>query len=168
MTDEKPAEIEQHSTQVKTIPPSPYTEARKASIDAAKLHDETEKMLPTNKKKKSSSGALINFLYDPKKKAVLGRNALNWGKLKFMSIKKFYLFNILAKLSAFYTVFYFCLGCFFVVLLYAFYLILDRHEPRYYDTESTMAVRTSFTVGLYKKIKFIICILISYFVFFNL
>jgi hypothetical protein len=90
MTDEKLAEIEQHPTQVRTIPPSPYTEARKASIDAAKLHDETEKMLPTNKKKKSSTGGLINFLYDSKKKTVLGRGALNWGKLKFMSIKKSY------------------------------------------------------------------------------
>jgi hypothetical protein len=55
---------------------------------------------------------------------------------------------ILAKLAAAYTVFYFCLGCFFVGLLYLFFLMIDRDIPRHVNTESTMAVRTSATVGL--------------------
>ncbi len=63
-------------------------------------------------------------------------------------------FYISAKLAAFYTVFYFCLGCFFVFLLWAFYVVLDKHEPRYYNTESTTAVRSTATVGLYKKKNF--------------
>lgn len=45
-------------------------------------------------------------------------------------------------------VFYFCLGLFFVGMLQVFALILDRNVPRYYNTESTMAVRTTATVGL--------------------
>ncbi len=68
-----------------------------------------------------------------------------------MSIKNMIYFCILAKLAAFYTVFYFCLGCFFVILLYGFYLILDKNEPRYSNRESTMAVRTTATVGLYEN-----------------
>ncbi|CAF1538180.1 unnamed protein product, partial [Adineta steineri] len=52
----------------------------------------------------------------------------------------------LAKLAAFYTVFYFCLGCFFVGLLYIFAFSLDEHEPRYYNEDSTMAIRTTATV----------------------
>lgn len=54
----------------------------------------------------------------------------------------------LAKLAAFYTVFYFCLGCFFVLLLYIFANVLDRDTPTYYNSESTMAVRTTASVGL--------------------
>jgi len=87
ITDGKLAEIEQPPTYINTIPPSPYTEARKASIDAAKLNDETTTILLTNKKKKTPSRSIIHFLYDPRKKTVLGRDSLNWGKFKFMSIK---------------------------------------------------------------------------------
>ncbi|UJR27008.1 hypothetical protein I4U23_008313 [Adineta vaga] len=55
----------------------------------------------------------------------------------------------LAKLATYYTIFYFFLGCFFVALVYIFASILDRTEPRYHNTESTMAVRsTSAVVGM--------------------
>ena len=34
-----------------------------------------------SKKKKKSTGKLIaNFLYDPKRKTIFGRDSLNWGK----------------------------------------------------------------------------------------
>ncbi len=80
---------DQNSTEVKTIPPSPYTEARKASIEEAKAHNEeakalheSEELLPKEKKKKKySCKTAANFLYDPRRKTVLGRSALNWGKI---------------------------------------------------------------------------------------
>ena len=65
---------------------------------------------------------------------------------------------ILAKLAVFYAIFYFFLGCFFVALVYVFASILDRREPRYYNTESRMAVRSPTAVGLY----FFSCLRISF------
>jgi hypothetical protein len=58
-------------------------------------------------------------------------------------------FIFLAKLATFYSIFYFILGCFFVGLVYIFASILDRTQPRYYNTESTMAVRSPNAIGLY-------------------
>ncbi|CAF0791721.1 unnamed protein product [Adineta ricciae] len=85
-----------------------------------------------SEKKPSVIQKMLRFLYDPRKKTVLGRDALNW-----------------AKLATFYTIFYFFLGCFFLILLNIFASILDRTEPRYYNAESTMAVRsTAAVVGM--------------------
>jgi hypothetical protein len=77
------AEQEQRLVNPETIPPSPYTEARKTSVYEAKVvPDDNEKTLPSNKKKKSSGRSFINFIYDSRRKTVLGRSSLNWGKIK--------------------------------------------------------------------------------------
>ncbi|CAF1211934.1 unnamed protein product [Adineta ricciae] len=83
----------------------------------------------TPKEKKSVLQAVLHFVYNPQQKTVLGRSSLNW-----------------AKLALFYSVFFFCLGSFFVGFLYLFALFTDSNEPRYTNTESTMAVRTTATV----------------------
>ncbi|CAF3449093.1 unnamed protein product [Rotaria sp. Silwood1] len=71
------------------------------------------------KKTQNSTKSFTNFLYNSRQKTVLGRNALNW-----------------AKLSIFYTILYLFLGFFFVGLTYVFASILDRTQPRYYNTET--------------------------------
>lgn len=110
------------------------------------------------KKTQKSRESFINFVYNSRKNTVLGRDALNWGKFKRNNINNnnnFYIYQnnsflfILAKLSTFYTMFYFILGCFFVGLTYVFATMLDRTQPRYFNTESTMAVRSTAAVGLY-------------------
>ncbi len=150
MNGKDPAQ-EEFVTDVTTLPVSPYTEGRKASIENAQLLHDNKVKLAANKKKKSAGKSFGDFFYNPQRKTLLGRSSLNWGKNKFKFI--FIYIFILAKLAAFYTVFYFSLGCFFVGLLYIFALLLDREVPRYYNTESAMAVRTTATVGLL-KIKF--------------
>lgn len=52
---------------------APKDRSRTSSIISS-LADKSEK------KKKSSIKSIINFLYNPKKKTVLGRDSLNWGK----------------------------------------------------------------------------------------
>ncbi|CAF1581851.1 unnamed protein product, partial [Adineta steineri] len=117
----------ERSDDITLVPTNTGAEQRKDSH----WNDDKLSGLPT-KKKGNAAKAFMNFLYNPEKKTVLGRDSLNW-----------------AKLSAFYTVFYFFLGCFFVGLVYIFASILDRVEPRYHNTESAMAVRsTSAVVGM--------------------
>ncbi|CAF2140149.1 unnamed protein product [Rotaria magnacalcarata] len=122
-TDVKPEHL---PSEIRVIPSSPYTEVRKPSINREVLVPENEAIIAGSKTQERSA---TSFLNNARKKIVLGRSSLNW-----------------ARLAAFYTVFYFCLGCFFVMLLYAFAMILDRDVPRYYNQESTMAVRTAATV----------------------
>ncbi|CAF1560392.1 unnamed protein product, partial [Adineta steineri] len=114
----------ERSDDITLVPTNTGAEQRKDSH----WNDDKLSGLPT-KKKGNAAKAFMNFLYNPKKKTVLGRDSLNW-----------------AKLSAFYTVFYFFLGCFFVGLVYIFASILDRVEPRYHNTESAMAVRSTSAV----------------------
>ena len=83
-------------------------------------------------KKKSPVASLLNFIYNSRRKTVLGRDALNWGKL-----------------ATFYTIFFFCVSCFFTGLLHLFALSLDSRVPRYYNEDSTMTVRTSASIGLF-------------------
>ncbi|CAF4600034.1 unnamed protein product [Rotaria sp. Silwood1] len=111
---------------IRVLPPSPYTEVSKAGFLKEKTTPLNEEIIQTNKKLDKSR---TNFLYDPRRKTILGRSSLNW-----------------LRLAAFYTVFYFCLGMFFVLLLYVFALMLDREIPTYYNKDSTMAVRTTATV----------------------
>ncbi|CAF1046934.1 unnamed protein product [Rotaria sp. Silwood1] len=102
------------------------------------------------KKTQNSTKSFTNFLYNSRQKTVLGRNALNWGnsKDKYNNHNNISIY-ILAKLSIFYTILYLFLGFFFVGLTYVFASILDRTQPRYYNTESIMAVRsTNAVVGL--------------------
>jgi hypothetical protein len=138
----------EQSGHITTAPAHVNIVSRKLSSDDDTLLDETKK------KKSYAAKAFAHFLYDPKRRTVLGRDALNWGKEKF-TVPIISLFSILAKLSAFYTAFYFFLGCFFVALVYVFAAILDRTTPRYHNTQSTMAVRSPYAVGLY-QINFIL------------
>lgn len=77
-------ESEQNPEEIKAVPISPYSEARKASIEEAKAKakadDEAKVLLSGKKKKKSTGKSLMNFLYDPRKKTIFGRSSLNWGK----------------------------------------------------------------------------------------
>ncbi|CAF0727498.1 unnamed protein product [Rotaria sordida] len=108
-------------------------EPTNVNIELQKNDTNVNNLLDKNiKKTKNSRKSFAKFLYNSKRKTVLGRDALNW-----------------AKLSIFYTILYCFLGCFFVALTYVFARILDRTQPRYYNTESTMAVRsTAAVVGL--------------------
>lgn len=81
------------------------------------------------KKKKSAVGSLLNFVYNSKRKTVLGRDAMNW-----------------FKLALFYMIFFFCVSCFFTGLLYLFTLTLNSRIPKYYNEDSTMTVRTSASI----------------------
>ncbi|CAF2851757.1 unnamed protein product [Rotaria sp. Silwood2] len=124
--DEKVVRYKKNSNDIHVLPPSPYTEVPKPNVRREKLSVENEETIQTKKKLEKTKK---NFLFDPRRKTFLGRSSLNW-----------------ARLAAFYTVFYFCLGMFFVILLYVFALILDREVPTYYNKDSTMAVRTTATV----------------------
>jgi hypothetical protein len=75
-------EVEQppHTTDGNIITESPYSQGRKDSIDVTKKLIEEKKKFTTDKKKKTALQSIANFLYDPRRKTVLGRNALNWGK----------------------------------------------------------------------------------------
>ena len=74
---------QQRTTDTVTIPPSPYTEERKPSFVRTKPAKQSisAQPEPVKKKKKNVVGALGRFLYNPQRKTVLGRNALNWGKI---------------------------------------------------------------------------------------
>jgi hypothetical protein len=50
---------------------------RRSIIDAKKL-------VPIDKKKKNAGQSFVSFLYNSRKKTVLGRSALNWGKSIFI------------------------------------------------------------------------------------
>jgi hypothetical protein len=79
----KDAEVQQRTTDVVTIPPSPYTEERKASIALAKTVKANAVRESFEKNEKRNIGRSFgNFLYNPQRKTVLGRDALNWGKIK--------------------------------------------------------------------------------------
>ncbi|CAF2138223.1 unnamed protein product [Rotaria magnacalcarata] len=101
-------------------------EVQKSRTDVNNLLDEN------TKKRVNARLSFGTFFYDSRHKTVLGRDALNW-----------------VKLSIFYAIFYCFLGCFFVGLTYIFAFLLDRTQPRYFNTESTMAVRsTNAIVGM--------------------
>ncbi|CAF1248191.1 unnamed protein product [Adineta steineri] len=114
---------------ISTIPENPTVGEVESEAASKKLKDAKKAKVSSDKPKKNLVQGFTNFFYNPRMKTVFGRSSLNW-----------------AKLAAFYTVFYFCLGCFFVGLLYIFAFSLNEHEPRYYNEESTMAIRTTATV----------------------
>lgn len=77
----KEAEPEQHPTEITTVPISPQSEARKASIEeAGKAREDAKNLAAATKTKKKSGRSGSNFFYDAKKKTLLGRSSLNWGK----------------------------------------------------------------------------------------
>jgi hypothetical protein len=49
-------------------------DGRRSSIEDDSLSGKSEK------RKRTSRKAIANFLYNPRKQTVLGRDALNWGK----------------------------------------------------------------------------------------
>jgi len=51
-----------------------YIDGRRISIEDDSLSGKSEK------RKRTSRKAIANFLYNPRKQTVLGRDALNWGK----------------------------------------------------------------------------------------
>ncbi|CAF2434635.1 unnamed protein product [Rotaria sp. Silwood2] len=126
-------------------------EPTNVNIELQNSSRNVDKLLDKNiEKTQNSRESFANFLYNSRRKTVLGRSARNWGnsKDKYNNHNNISIY-ILVKLSIFYTILYFFLGCFFVALTYVFAAILDRTQPRYYNTESTMAVRsTAAVVGL--------------------
>ncbi|UJR22102.1 hypothetical protein I4U23_025167 [Adineta vaga] len=119
---EKGIEKQHSSTDITVAPTNASATTNPAKVSAVKT------TVPP-KKKKNVMQSLGNFIYNPRQKTVLGRSSLNW-----------------AKLALFYSIFFLCLGSFFVGLLYLFALFTDSNEPRYTNAESTMAVRTTATV----------------------
>ena len=76
------AHITKEQNDVVTAPANGEAESRRTSTEDEDLLDGTVK------KKNNAGKAFANFLYNPRKKTVLGRDALNWGKLKKIRIKK--------------------------------------------------------------------------------
>jgi hypothetical protein len=74
-------QAQERTTDIVTIPPSPYTEERKPGFPQTKVVKEHSSVEPSQKKKKNIVSALGRFVYNPQRKTVLGRNALNWGKI---------------------------------------------------------------------------------------
>lgn len=68
--------------------------------------------------KKSGIGS---FIWNSSTKEFCGRSGLSW-----------------AKVSFFYSIFYTCLGCFFIGMLAVFFQIMPNDVPTYYGEESTM------------------------------
>lgn len=52
----------------------PANQSRRSSSRVSSILDDN------GKKKKSSVKSILNFIYNPRKKTVLGRDSLNWGK----------------------------------------------------------------------------------------
>ncbi len=49
--------------------------------DGRKMSTENDNSFDTDEEKKKRSGkSMLSFLYNPKKRTVLGRDGLNWGK----------------------------------------------------------------------------------------
>lgn len=67
-----------------TIPTSPSAEVQQApTIETEKVPDKIEEKPAKKKKKKNVGKSIAHFLYNPQRKTVLGRSAINWGKNKF-------------------------------------------------------------------------------------
>ncbi len=68
------ANKDERSGDIAIAPININDESQKNSSDADSLLDKNEK------KKGRSGKSFANFLYNPKKRTVLGRDGLNWGK----------------------------------------------------------------------------------------
>jgi len=71
--------------------------------------------------KKTGMAAAMHFIWNSEKKEFCGRNGASW-----------------AKVSFFYSIFYACLGAFFIGMLSVFFQIMPLDKPTYYGYESTM------------------------------
>lgn len=72
--------------------------------------------------KKSGLSGMCNFIWNSNTKEFCGRSGASW-----------------AKVSFFYSIFYACLGAFFIGMLAVFFQIMPLDKPTYYGEESTMA-----------------------------
>lgn len=68
------------------------------------------------------AGGIGSFIWNSQTKEFCGRSGASW-----------------AKVSIFYSIFYACLGAFFIGMLAVFYQIMPVDRPTYYGEESTMA-----------------------------
>lgn len=85
----KETEAEAVATGIKTIPDRSSVEPPTIAVEGERLlSDTTAEVVPVGKKLKKEKKAKapkvpgkspLNFLYDPKKRTVLGRDGLNWG-----------------------------------------------------------------------------------------
>ena len=87
----KETEAEAVATGIKTTPDRLPTEPPAIEVEGEKLLSDTtatvvpvDKKLKKKKEKKEKAPKVpgkspLNFLYDPKKRTVLGRDGLNWG-----------------------------------------------------------------------------------------
>ncbi len=64
---------EKQAADIAVAPINPNEDLRRISRDESVVDD-------NGKKKKRSGKSFANFLYDPVRKTVLGRDGLNWGK----------------------------------------------------------------------------------------
>ena len=79
------ASATKQSDDITTAPINTDNGTRKLSIDSVAQNE---------KKKKNPAKSALNFLYNPKKKTVLGRGSLNWGKIKIIRINTHRLFVV--------------------------------------------------------------------------
>jgi hypothetical protein len=88
----KEAEQEQRNTDINLIPISPYTETRKASMVSRRPLIDEKKLVSIDEEKKNAGQSFVSFLYNSRKKTVLGRSALNWGKSIFIYLSDSFFF----------------------------------------------------------------------------
>lgn len=69
-----------------------------------------------------AKSGLGSFIWNSQTKEFLGRNGMSW-----------------AKVSFFYSIFYACLGAFFIGMLAVFFQIMPKDKPTYFGESSTMA-----------------------------
>ena len=79
----KDVEREQPATDISTVPTSSQPAERQANLNRIQEEKEDNDARLGNKKKKSAIGGMTKFLYDPRRKTVLGRSALNWGNGRY-------------------------------------------------------------------------------------
>lgn len=82
----------------------------------------TEQEYQFDSEDKNKKSGLGNFIWNSQTKEFLGRSGASW-----------------AKVSFFYSVFYACLGGFFIGMLAVFMQIMPVDKPTYYAEDSTMA-----------------------------
>ncbi len=107
------ASVTKRSDDIITAPINTDNGTRKLSIDSVAQNE---------KKKKFSAKSLFNFFYNPKKKTVLGRGSLNWGKVEIIQIDNhLFVFSsskiicILYSILFLFGLFFSCIGICFCV-----------------------------------------------------
>lgn len=92
---------------------------------------EQEYNFEDDSKKTKKSGGIGEFIWNGQTKEFLGRTGASW-----------------AKVSFFYSIFYACLGAFFIGMLSVFFQIMPLDRPTYFANESVMARKGPLNPGL--------------------